>query len=391
MALECFVNVKGFCRKEKKCFPKKSVCFSTRWFWLVCSHGKSSSLRRRVLVTGAAGFIGFHVAKSLGQQGDLVVGIDNFNNYYDTNLKRLRAQVLLHQFGIALYELDITDQRSLEKLNQDYQFTHVLHLAAQAGVQYSLVNPRSYTSSNVEGFVSLLEALKNSCQSLQLDLPVVVYASSSSVYGKNKKVPFCEQDPVTSPASLYAVTKISNELLAQVYHQLYGFKLTGLRYFTVYGAWGRPDMSYFLFAEAIHEQRELFLYQTEEPVHLPIHSGIVKEPCRDFTHIKDIVKGTIAALDKGYDLEVFNLGNCYPQRISYMVECLETLLGKKALVQYRPLPMGDVPCTYADINKAQKFLGFEPQVDMKEGLKDFCEWFLRWKELKAADLLSMSL
>ncbi|EME29238.1 UDP-glucuronate 4-epimerase 4 [Galdieria sulphuraria] len=388
-SLHCFANMDSFIiGKTKWCHNRNSrVKVLSRTVWLLSTGSQSTTQRRRVLVTGAAGFIGFHAAKSLSQLGDLVVGVDNFNDYYDENLKRLRAQVLLHQFGITLQDMDITDQKALELLIGEYQFTHVLHLAAQAGVQYSLVNPVSYTSSNVQGFVSLLEALKNICVAMKWDFPIIVYASSSSVYGKNKKVPFCEIDPVTAPANLYAVTKISNELLAQVYHHLYGFKLTGLRYFTVYGAWGRPDMSYYLFAEAIHEQRELFLYQTEEPV-LTINSGSVMEPCRDFTHVGDIVKGTIAALHKGHDLELINLGNCYPQRISYMVQCLEDLLGRKAIIKYRPLPKGDVPCTYADITKARQLLDFEPQVDLKEGLKDFCEWFIRWKQWKA-NLLSV--
>ncbi|GJQ15598.1 hypothetical protein GpartN1_g7389.t1 [Galdieria partita] len=380
LLFHCSVDVDNFGRKRKWFHNRRVKAFSSP-VWLLCSGKHPTTERRRVLVTGAAGFIGFHVAKSLSQLGDFVVGIDNFNDYYDRNLKRLRAQVLLHQFGISLQDLDITDQEALEHLIREYQFTHILHLAAQAGVQYSLVNPLSYTSSNVQGFVSLLEALKNSCLSMNLDFPVIVYASSSSVYGKNKKVPFSESDSVTMPANIYAVTKISNELVAQVYHNLYGFKLTGLRYFTVYGAWGRPDMSYYLFAEAIYEQRELFLYQTEQPV-LSIYPGTVMEPCRDFTHITDIIKGTIAALYKGYDCEVINLGNCYPQRISYMVQCLEELLGKKAIIRYRPLPMGDVPCTYADISKAKNLLDFEPQVNLEQGLKDFSEWFIRWKEWK---------
>lgn len=226
LSFHSYSKVDGFCA-IRKWFSKRDRCklrVLSPAFCLTCCTTNSG---RRVLVTGAAGFIGFHVAKSLKQLGDVVVGIDNFNDYYDTNLKRLRSQVLLHQFGVALHELDIKDQKALEQLIRDYQFTHVLHLAAQAGVQYSLVNPLSYTGSNVEGFVCLLEALKNVYFSMKLDLPVVVYASSSSVYGKNKKVPFCETDSTSAPASLYAVTKISNELLAQVYHDLYGFKLTG--------------------------------------------------------------------------------------------------------------------------------------------------------------------
>eukprot|EP00871_Galdieria_phlegrea_P005539 jgi/Galph1/5987/GphlegSOOS_G4615.1 len=363
-------------RKVKK---SQQPTLSRRLRIFACEKRDTLNQHRRVLVTGAAGFIGFHVSKALGQLDDFVIGIDNFNQYYDTSLKKHRAKILSEQLGIQVHEIDINNGAALELLNRQYEFTHVLHLAAQAGVGYSIRNPSSYVESNVQGFVSLLESLKNSCSASNIQYPVVVYASSSSVYGRNRKIPFSEKDQIIQPSSMYAATKISNELIAHVYHSLYGFKMTGLRYFTVYGPWGRPDMAYFLFAEAIYHQKELYLYVCDEEAFCADSSAFL-EPSRDFTYIEDIVNGTISALSKGCDLEVVNLGHHRPQKISVVVDHIERFLGRKSFRKYKPLPKGDVPHTFADISKARELLGYEPVIELEKGLEAFCKWYLWWKQ-----------
>ena len=313
-------------------------------------------------MTGAAGFIGFHTALRLAQRGDLVVGLDNFNPYYNVQLKRDRVkQLQLQAPQVSVVEGDITDEPALRRLFDTYRFTHVLHLAAQAGVRYSLKHPLEYVRSNCDGFVKVLECCRQQQQTQQ---PTLVYASSSSVYGLNQQVPFREEDTVSQPASLYAVTKRMNELAAHAYHHLYGLSVTGLRYFTVYGPWGRPDMACYAFAEAMRAQQPIELYQ----------AGDV-EPCRDFTFIDDAVSGTVAALDYGAACEVFNIGNHRMEPLRALVHALERELGvtaRKVLVGRQP---GDVPRTYANLDKSQRLLGYQPTVSLDEGIRRFVAWY----------------
>lgn len=309
---------------------------------------------KTVFITGIAGFIGFHLARALKARGDVVCGLDNFNDYYAVDLKMQRAARLRAE-GIPVFEKDINNRAFFVEMLQNNSVTHVAHLAAQAGVRYSETNPQSYVHSNLSGFVELLEALRHK-PSVKL-----IYASSSSVYGLNTKVPFSEGDPVNCPASFYGATKRSNELIAHSYHHTYGLQCTGLRFFTVYGPWGRPDMAYFSFTQAICEDKPLILFD----------KGELK---RDFTYIDDIVGGIISAIDLGAPYDIFNLGNHSPVSVSELVSTLEELLGKKALIQYAKKPQGDVAITYADIDKARRMLGFEPKTALREGLAQFVIW-----------------
>lgn len=318
---------------------------------------------KRVLITGAAGFIGFHCAQTLKKVGAEVVGFDNFNDYYSVDLKQARASCLKEN-GIPIIRGDLCDQKQLTALFEKYEFTHVLNLAAQAGVRYALKNPHAYLKSNLEGFLNLLENLK--------DRPHIklVYASSSSVYGCNEEIPFSTEAKCDRPANLYAATKKANELMAYSYHNLFGLTTIGLRYFTVYGPWGRPDMAYFSFTEAILKG---------EPIRL-FNNGKMK---RDFTYIDDAVQGTLAALDCEQN-HVFNIGNHRCEELLHFVELLEEELGQKAnkiLIQEAP---GEMLCTYADISEAQEMLGFEPKTQLQEGLHHFVHWHKRYASGKAA-------
>jgi UDP-glucuronate 4-epimerase len=310
-----------------------------------------------VLITGSAGFIGFHLARFLKKRGDRVVGLDNFNSYYDPELKRRRSE-LLQEFEIPLIEADICDRSLLEKMMVDYEITHLVHLAAQAGVRYSLQHPETYVHSNLNGFVQVLEVCRRH--------PGVkfIYASSSSVYGSNKKTPFSEEDFTDQPVSFYGATKKANEAIAFAYHQLYGIPVTGLRFFTVYGPWGRPDMAYFSFTRAILEER-------------PIQAFNQGQMRRDFTYIDDIVQGTAAAIDLGADCEIFNLGNNQPEELLTLVSLLEKKLGKKAKLEFLPMQPGDVPITYADISKSSRLLNFAPTTTLDQGLSLFVDWYLK--------------
>ncbi len=308
---------------------------------------------KRLLVTGIAGFIGFHLAKALQARGDHVVGCDHFNAYYDPSLKRARARELSQ---IPILEYDIVNRSALLDQIDREGITHVVHLAAQAGVRYSLTHPESYVHSNLEGFVQVLEALK-ARPAIKL-----TYASSSSVYGLNTKLPFSETDPVNQPASFYGATKRSNELIAHAYHHTHGLSVTGLRFFTVYGPWGRPDMAYYSFTKALLEGRPLTVFD----------GGKLQ---RDFTYIDDIIAGTLAAIDLESGCELFNLGNHSPITVLELVETLETLLGKKAELQFSSKPAGDVAITYADISKAERHLHFHPRTPLYEGLKHFIDWY----------------
>ncbi|KAL1809282.1 hypothetical protein DCAR_0728819 [Daucus carota subsp. sativus] len=329
-----------------------------------------------VLVTGAAGFVGTHVSAALKRRGDGVLGLDNFNDYYDPTLKRAR-QALLERSGVYIVEGDINDKALLEKLFEVVAFTHVMHLAAQAGVRYAMVNPGSYIHSNIAGFVSLLEVCKSANPQ-----PAIVWASSSSVYGLNTKVPFSEKDRTDQPASLYAATKKAGEEIAHTYNHIYGLSLTGLRFFTVYGPWGRPDMAYFFFTKDILKGKSIQIFEAAN------HGTVA----RDFTYIDDIVKGCLASLDtaekstgsggkkKGpAQLRVFNLGNTSPVPVTNLVNILERLLKVKAKKSIMKLPRnGDVQFTHANISSARRELGYKPSTDLQTGLKKFVKWYLSY-------------
>lgn len=310
---------------------------------------------KHVLVTGAAGFIGFHLAQHLAQRGDKVFGLDNFNDYYSVALKRSREDILREK-GLGITEGDINDFDLIAELIEKHEITHICHLAAQAGVRYSIQNPHAYVKSNLDGFVNILE-LCRAYPGIKL-----TYASSSSVYGQNKKIPFSESDLTDHPVSLYGATKKANELLAASYHHMYDIPVTGLRFFTVYGPWGRPDMAYYAFTHAILSGQPISVFD----------EGKLK---RDFTYIDDIVAGTAAAIDLEAGCEIFNLGNHKPVTVKKFIETLEHTLGVKAIQKFLPMQVGDVPETYADIEHSRKKLGFEPKVSLEEGLKHFVTWY----------------
>jgi UDP-glucuronate 4-epimerase len=310
---------------------------------------------KNVFITGAAGFIGFHLARQLVLRGDKVIGYDNVNDYYPPQLKRMRMQELQKE-GITIIEGDICDAAALTENIRKHHTTHVVHLAAQAGVRYSLENPQAYVKANLEGFVNILEVCRLH-PSIKL-----TYASSSSVYGRNTKVPFAESDRTDMQASLYGVTKKSNELMAGTYHHLYKIPVTGLRFFTVYGPWGRPDMAYYTFTKAI---------LSGEPI--PVYNHGYME--RDFTYIDDIIRGTIAAIDLGAACEVFNLGNHRPVKLLDFIAILEKSLGAKAILKPMEMQAGDVVATYADISHSFDKLGFTPQVPLEEGIPLFVNWY----------------
>lgn len=326
-----------------------------------------------MLVTGAAGFVGSHVSLALKKRGDGVVGLDNFNDYYPVELKRARA-ANLHQAGVFIAEGDLNDQRLLAKLFDVVHFTHVLHLAAQAGVRYAVKNPLAYVHSNVGGFVTLLEQCKSTDPQ-----PAIVYASSSSVYGLNSKVPFSEDDRTDHPASLYAATKKADEVLAHTYNHIYGLSITALRFFTVYGPWGRPDMAYFSFTRNIVEGKPITIFRGPHG----------EELARDFTFIDDIVKGCVASLDTALpstgsggrkrrkaQFRIFNLGNTQPVKVGDFVSILEKHLKKKAIRKIIPMPStGDVMFTHANVTRARSVLGYNPTTDLNTGLQIFVKWY----------------
>lgn len=316
-----------------------------------------------ILVTGGAGFIGSHVIKSLCVRGDEVVIVDNFNNYYDSRLKRDRIKKFLSNLSFEMHEIDICDYGSLKKIFSNNVFDVICHLAAQAGVRYSLQNPFIYEKVNVLGTLNLLELAK------EHKVENFVYASSSSVYGGNAKAPFSESDSVDKPISLYAATKKADELMAYTYHHLYGINCTGLRFFTVYGPWGRPDMALFKFTKAIMEGKPIDVY----------NHGKME---RDFTYIDDIVDGTMRAIDKNSGYEIYNLGNNKPVELEYFIQVIEKNIGKIAHKKLLPIQKGDVPKTWADIEKAKMKLGWEPKVGIEEGVGRFVEWYKSYYKLK---------
>jgi UDP-glucuronate 4-epimerase len=326
------------------------------------------------LVTGCAGFIGFFATKALLARGDEVVGIDNLNDYYDVRLKRDRLRQLEATPGFRFEQIDIADTDSITKLFATHRFEAVLHLAAQAGVRYSIVNPAAYTHSNLIGFANIVEACRRNA------VGHLVYASTSSVYGGNRKLPFAEQDAVDHPVSFYAATKKANELMAHSYSHLFGLPTTGLRFFTVYGPWGRPDMSPMLFASAIMEGR---------PIEVFNHG----EMSRDFTFVDDIVEGTIRVLDRPATADptfdpsrpdaatgsapwrVYNIGNHESVNLLTYIETLERALGRTTEKIMKPMQDGDVKDTYADVSRLTAAVGFAPSTPLAEGLARFAEWF----------------
>jgi UDP-glucuronate 4-epimerase len=316
----------------------------------------------KVLLTGAAGFIGYHTAQALLKRGDEVVGVDNLNAYYEVSLKEARLKQLTAQKGFAFERLDIADRDAMLALAAKHPgVTHVVHLAAQAGVRHSLTDPYTYITSNVMGQVILLELARKLSK-----LQHFVYASSSSVYGGNTKLPFSVDDETEQPNSLYAATKKADELIGHTYAHLYGIPSTGLRFFTVYGPWGRPDMAAFLFTRAI---------LAGEPIRVFNHG----EMWRDFTYVDDIVSGILAAVAhrpaRTPPHAVYNLGNHRSEKLTDFIALIETSLGRKAEYRFEPMQPGDVARTYADIDASRRDLGFEPKTPIAEGIPRFIDWY----------------
>ncbi len=326
---------------------------------------KTIDISKTYLITGGAGFIGFYLSKALLEKGAAVVGIDNMNDYYEVSLKEDRLAILVQFPNYKFIKADIADKDAVFKVYEEYKPQIVVNLAAQAGVRYSIDNPDAYVQSNLVGFFNILEACRH--------FPVehLVFASSSSVYGGNKKVPFSVEDKVDKPVSLYAATKKSNELMAYSYSKLYQISLTGLRFFTVYGPMGRPDMAYFKFAKKI---------MADEPIQIYNNGDML----RDFTYIDDIIKGMENILcnppkedENGAAYKIYNIGNNKPEKLMDYIAVLEKCLGKEAKKEYLPMQPGDVYETYADVSELMRDFDFKPSTTIEEGLSKFAEWFLK--------------
>jgi UDP-glucuronate 4-epimerase len=316
-----------------------------------------------VLVTGVVGFIGMHVAQRLLARGDVVVGIDNLNAYYDPRLKAARLDRLKRQSAFDFVQMDITDRAALRALLAAHRFDRVVHLAAQAGVRHSVHDPQAYVDSNLVGFANLLEGCRHAA------VEHLVYASTSSVYGNNPKIPFAETDPVDQPVSLYAATKKANELMAHAYSHLHALPTTGLRFFTVYGPWGRPDMAYFGFADAITQGRPIEVY----------NHGRMQ---RDFTYVDDVAEAVLRVLDKAPTASsnappyrVFNIGHHEPVALMDFIDCLERHLGQRAERVFKPMQPGDVQTTCADTSALHAWVGFHPSTVLDEGIARFVQWY----------------
>lgn len=334
-----------------------------------------------ILVTGAAGFIGYHLSTRLLAKGYHVIGIDNLNNYYDVRLKKERLFRLKQHNNFTFYQLDLADSGKLQELFQKEKINIVINLAAQAGVRYSLNHPQEYVHSNLVGFLNILEA----CRHHPIDH--LIFASSSSVYGANASIPFSTKDPVDHPVSLYAATKKSNELMAHAYSHLFNMPITGLRFFTVYGPWGRPDMAYYLFTRDILEGRPIKVFNNGDML-------------RDFTYIDDIVEGVIGLLNhppstnSGWDpldpdpsssnapYKIYNIGNNNPVSLINFIRTLEKAIGKQANIQLYPMQLGDVKETYADITDLHEAIGFHPKISIEEGLTEFVKWYKEYYRRK---------
>ena len=316
-------------------------------------------LKEKILVTGCAGFIGMHLSKALLEQGYDVIGIDNLNDYYNVRLKNDRLMILKKYDHFKFSKLDISNKEAIESVFKSNSIDKVVNLAAQAGVRYSLENPNSYIDSNVLGFMNILECCRH------YDIKGLVYASSSSVYGNNTEIPFSVDHVVDSPISIYAASKKANELMAHSYNHLFGLKSTGLRFFTVYGPWGRPDMAMYIFAEKILKG---------EPIQVYNH-GKMK---RDFTYIDDIVSGVISSIKNNFNFEIFNLGNNSSEQLMDVVSLIESKIGKSAIINYEPMQLGDVTNTFADIEKSKLKLAFSPKTKIKAGISHFLDWYLEY-------------
>ncbi|MBI5326890.1 MAG: NAD-dependent epimerase [Deltaproteobacteria bacterium] len=335
---------------------------------------------KKILVTGAAGFIGFHLCKRLLNRGDKVFGIDNLNDYYDVNLKKDRLKQIDGMKNFKFIKMDIADRKSIASLFSEESFDAAVNLAAQAGVRYSLINPYAYIESNINGFLNILEGCRHN------KVKHLVFASSSSVYGANTNMPFSVHHNVDHPVSLYAATKKANELMAHTYASLYNIPCTGLRFFTVYGPWGRPDMALFLFTKAILQGKTIDVF----------NYGKMK---RDFTYIDDIIEGVVRVMDKipkpnpawsgdnpdsatSYaPYKLYNIGNNNPVELMRFIEVLEDAIGKKAEKNLLPIQPGDVPATYADVDDLINDVGFKPATSIEEGIKKFVEWYKKYFKL----------
>ncbi len=319
---------------------------------------------KTILVTGSAGFIGFHASQKLLEMGVKVIGLDSINDYYDPKLKNHRNDILKKYNNYKFYQTDISQEKELKKIFEENKIDKICHLAAQAGVRYSLQNPSAYHQSNLQGFINIIECARN------FDIKDFVYASSSSVYGKNKmrETGFSEEDSVDHPISLYAATKKANELIAHNYHHLFGLNCTGLRFFTAYGPSSRPDMAMYLFTNEIVNNHEVKLFNYGKMF-------------RDFTYIDDIVDGIIKSLEKAYPYEIFNLGNSQTVEVKYLIELLEKALNKKAKIKLEPIQPGDVEITFANISKAEKMLNFKPQTNIEKGVENFIDWYKKYHQI----------
>jgi UDP-glucuronate 4-epimerase len=331
----------------------------------------------KLLVTGAAGFIGFHTARRLLERGEEVVGLDNLNAYYDPTLKGARLELLRQHPGFRFVQIDLADRVAMEELFHAEKFQRVVHLAAQAGVRYSITHPHTYVQSNVTGFLHVIEGCRHNA------VAHLVYASTSSVYGANTQMPFTEQQNVDHPLTLYAATKKANELMAHSYSSLYGLPTTGLRFFTVYGPWGRPDMALFLFTRHILAGTPIDVFNGGR------HQ-------RDFTYIDDIVQGVVAAVDKiatadanwnsaapdpatsNAPYRIYNIGNQQPVELLRYIEVLERCLGRQAKKNLLPMQPGDLPDTWADVEALARDVGYRPSTDLETGVKRFVEWYLEY-------------
>ncbi len=316
----------------------------------------------KILITGGSGFIGSAVAKKLMDRGDQVVIIDNFNDYYDPKLKEDRIKIFLKEYKFKLYRGDIRDEKLLEKIFKTEKLDKIVHLAAMAGVRYSIKNPKIYADVNVMGSINLLEL------AVKYKIKNFVFASSSSVYGKNTKLPFSESDNVDKPMAMYAATKKADELIAHVYNSLYGLNVTALRFFTVYGPWGRPDMALFKFTKSIF---------SGEPIEVYNRGNMT----RNFTYIDDIVSGVLTVLDKCKGYDVMNIGGDRAEKLTHYIEVIEENIGKKAKKKMMPMQPGDVPATVADIRKLKK-LGWKPTTRIEKGIKNFVEWYKSYHRIK---------
>jgi UDP-glucuronate 4-epimerase len=318
-----------------------------------------------ILVTGAAGFIGFHVARRLLAEGRHVTGLDNLNNYYDPALKQARLDILRENSRFDFVQADLADRSSTRELFAKHRFAVVIHLAAQAGVRHSIDHPYAYVDANLQGFINVLEGCRrNECRHL-------VYASSSSVYGANTKLPFSVADKTDCPVSLYAATKKANELMAHSYSHLYRLPVTGLRFFTIYGPWGRPDMAIFLFAKAIIEGKPIKLF----------NHGNMR---RDFTHIDDVTRVVLRLIEQipaddgragNAPARIYNVGNHHPEQLMHVVALLEKQLGRAAVKEMLPMQPGDVTETFADVDDLMRDVGFRPQTSIEDGIADFVAWY----------------